>query len=316
MKKITAKAIALTILVIAVAAFLCGCNQEKKVDLEPKGEIQNQNEYITDDYSFTIPESWKSKFKVINYGNEVAFFSKAIYEINETGNLLSINSTSTLGDWENCPDYKYLGRSDEVYYYMTFPTDVQFDVGDDTLYKEYISMQNDIDKIIGSFVLKGDNVSYDEPHVKNKVATILKYIGTSLNAIIEDAKYTGGVVLTNPEGSVLPYIPSYEPFGGEEYYIYWPKNSTGRDRISIATINGVIVAVGFMMEDSTANVYQLIRDTEFLQSEPEITDIISNNGIKDITWEAENGYLNIRAAVVGNDYKGWVVVTYCFKMYE
>lgn len=48
------------------------------------------------------------------------------------------------------------------------------------------------------------------------------YIGAEIDRIVEDAKYTGGIVLTYPDESILPYLQSYEPSGGEMYSIFIP----------------------------------------------------------------------------------------------
>jgi len=53
-------------------------------------------------------------------------------------------------------------------------------------------------------------------------SNVMIYIGAEIDRIVEDAKYTGGIVLTYPDESILPYLQSYEPSGGEMYSIFIP----------------------------------------------------------------------------------------------
>ena len=135
--------------------------------------------------------------------------------------------------------------------------------------------------------------------------------------IAEDAKYTGGLVLTYPKETVLPYLKCYEPSGNEIYCIFVPKESTGRNNKYFAVVDGKIVAAGFLLEESTANVYQLIRQSNFVDYEPNIVDIGTGGELKDLIWNAQNGTLNIRTtkAGSGDDYKGWLVINYCYISY-
>lgn len=297
--------------------------EEQKSEVQQFDDVQqNNSQYQTDEYSFVIPKTWEGKYVVKDFEQGQAFYSKAIYDINSTGNLFDIASTSTVGDWRSYPDYKFLGCADERFYFATFPTDVQFDVGNNDLSDEYSVMQQDIDIIIDSFILYGNNVSYEEPNddesieVVSKVEVDLNYIGIEIDKIVEDAVYTGGIVVECLEETVLPYLKSYEPLGGEVYYIYSPKDSTGRNYIYFAVIDGRIVAAGFLMEDSNANVYQLIRGTLFADNEPLIDDDGNEGKIKNLIWSAQNGYLNIRTMPIdGVDYKGWLIMNYSFEIY-
>ena len=318
MKKLIVTSI---LLVFSIAT--TGCEQKPA---EPAAVVETtlsesvDNIHQTKDYSFSIPESWKGKFLVVPSSQGEVFYSAGIHKINSSGRLCEIVSTRVDREWEQYPDYKYLGSSDGVFFFMTYPTDVQFDVDNEDLATEYMKMKGDISQIENTFKLIGKSVSYEEPANQDNVVAEaavpfdMKYVGDSINTVVEDAKYTGGIVLTYPEQSVLPYLKSFEPIGGEQYCIYSPENSTGRDSACFAVVDGVITAAGFLMDDSTANVYQLIKDTPFKDVEPRIIDIGTEGTVKDLVWKIQDGFFNIRAMPAGNDnYKGWVVITYCLR---
>lgn len=317
------------LLLLILITSLGGCAQWKTdskqytAKQQSTTEQQNENKYQTEEFGFVIPESWEGKFTIKDFEQGISFYSKAIYDINSTGNLFNIVGTSEVGEWESYPDYKFLGSADDKYFFITFPTDVQFDVDNNELSDEYLKMQEDINSIVDSFELYGKSVSYEDPNreggnnIKSQVDVILDYIGVEIDKIAEDAKYTGGLVLTYPKETVLPYLKCYEPSGNEIYCIFVPKESTGRNNKYFAVVDGKIVAAGFLLEESTANVYQLIRQSNFVDYEPNIVDIGTGGELKDLIWNAQNGTLNIRTtkAGSGDDYKGWLVINYCYISY-
>ncbi len=52
------------------------------------------------------------------------------------------------------PEYRFLGEKDGVYYVATFPTDVQFDMNNKEIMNLYYEMQEDIDTILETFIMK------------------------------------------------------------------------------------------------------------------------------------------------------------------
>lgn len=130
---------------------------------------ENEYQYLTKQYSFSLPESWRGSFQTSSFRSNSYFFNETAFysysgnkEIASQGWLLSIVSTG-VSDWKYYK-YKYLGCADRIYYYAILAPEVQSADSNSPYTEQYLKMQKDIDKILASFKLYGNKVSYDKPN--------------------------------------------------------------------------------------------------------------------------------------------------------
>lgn len=114
---------------------------------------ENNNICINfDEVEVILPSDWAGKCRMVTSSDRVTFYHLASHDMykqegDSTGGwLFDINFSSDTGFTDN-PNYMEIGKTDEGYYYATFPTDVQAYVGDQSIASEYFNLSEDMDWI-------------------------------------------------------------------------------------------------------------------------------------------------------------------------
>lgn len=111
-----------------------------------------------DEVEVTLPSDWAGKCRMVTSSDHVSFYHLASndkYKADgyEYGGWLFDITFSTDRDYEYYANYMEIGKTDEGYYYATFPTDVQAYLSDAETASEYFDLYADIDKVQDSMFL-------------------------------------------------------------------------------------------------------------------------------------------------------------------
>lgn len=109
-------------------------------------------------FSLTLPKVWKKNGYVILTGDDyMTFCAKGSYKTGYFGHVFSIN-WCTVEEWSQIqtylPNFTHLKTSGDTVYYLTEPTDVQFNTSSDKLRKQYNQLTATMKKVKKSFKLK------------------------------------------------------------------------------------------------------------------------------------------------------------------
>ena len=137
-------------------------------------------------FSIKVPEQWKSKYEIIQFDNQVAFYHKDIFLKygKGAGNLFRITkieppTESNLEALGEPGEYLYWGK--HFAYVWSTPSDVQYPIWEDRdeedieLAKDFEDMMSDLNFIKNSFLLVGEETLFTPinqmPVSDNSVAT-------------------------------------------------------------------------------------------------------------------------------------------------
>lgn len=135
-------------------------SQSRSVELWPKNEggFTTYHSAING-FSVKIPAGWNNKYAVVDKANITTFYQKRAYDASggEMGRLFSV-SVFTGEEWQRQgEEIKSITSNLGVVYgeaqvfYLSGPTDVQFDYNNNESANEYRAMENDIPSIVASF---------------------------------------------------------------------------------------------------------------------------------------------------------------------
>lgn len=108
-------------------------------------------EYCFDDLLIVdIPENWEGKYLTEAHDNFFSFYhigsyNKFMEQYGTVGGHLFTVAWYTDKEYENLPNYRYLGLAPEGYYVMILPTDVQGWMDDDSVWEEWMELQEGMD---------------------------------------------------------------------------------------------------------------------------------------------------------------------------
>lgn len=129
-------------------------NPELKLKESKKGKITVSYKNIR----LTLPAAWKKCGYIILTGDDhISFHSKVNYRSGYYGNLFSVEWCSAKEYAERItylPNFQYLKRIDDTVYYLTLPTDVQFNPEKAKCQKHYQALEKTIKAITKSFRAK------------------------------------------------------------------------------------------------------------------------------------------------------------------
>lgn len=109
-------------------------------------------------FSLTFPAAWKDKYRIaednVNSCKSIGIFHKQTWAKTGAGYLFGIQIYSPKDNWQSTIDAipsKKLFENDKKVILVTYPSDVQYDMGDKKLAGEYQQMTKDINGIVKSF---------------------------------------------------------------------------------------------------------------------------------------------------------------------
>jgi|GEM_PF-2065975 len=111
----------------------------------------------------SMDKNWYQKTRVVlgDGGVTASFYHKASYDAYEaegmTGGLLFTIGASVNTDFQELPDFVYLGFDEEeaMNYYALLPTDYQAYIGDEAIRNEYDELWDSVEDVLASAVVKG-----------------------------------------------------------------------------------------------------------------------------------------------------------------
>lgn len=111
-----------------------------------------------DEVEVTLPADWAGKCRMITSSDHVSFYhlssnDRFREEGYEYGGWLFDITFGTNFDFMDYGNYMEIGRTDEGYYYATFPTDVQAYLDDAATASEYFDLYADMEQIQDSMFL-------------------------------------------------------------------------------------------------------------------------------------------------------------------
>lgn len=111
-----------------------------------------------DEVEVTLPADWAGKCRMVSSSDHVSFYHLASNnsykaEGSEYGGWLFDIAFSTTRDYVNFADYMEIGKTEEGYYYASFPTDVQAYLADAAVASEYFDLYADMDAVKDSMFL-------------------------------------------------------------------------------------------------------------------------------------------------------------------
>lgn len=129
--------------------------------------------YQWQEINIIIPEEWKEKYLIKEEANGFSIFQKASNEKNENmGFLCGVYKSSqytAYGAGETLAAY----TEDGDLYYVVNPTDVNCDLEEKAVAKEYLEMMEMVPWIAGSLQIVGEHVHYDAQQYKIPISSIL-----------------------------------------------------------------------------------------------------------------------------------------------
>lgn len=109
-------------------------------------------------FSLTLPKVWKKYGYVTMSGKRsLTFCAKSSYRTGYYGHVFSVNWCSKK-NWNkikgNLPNSKYLKTKGNTVYYLSRPTDVQFNTESKTAQRHYAALDKTVTKVAASFKVK------------------------------------------------------------------------------------------------------------------------------------------------------------------
>lgn len=162
------------VLLIGVVGLCISCTQKPGMEEHGKS-IVYENETLG--FSLKLPEEWKDKYIIEESENNIDFFSKIVYEkYNGAGLLFTI--VRDVGELINEQDMQQAPQPQQILiqgngytYYIRWPSDVQYPFDDEETSSGYVAMSNQIERVIKSIGLLGNQ----KPQASNKG---FKVVGT------------------------------------------------------------------------------------------------------------------------------------------
>ena len=128
------------IAVILVISILTGCSNEPVVQKDPT-IISN------DVFKITVPEDWPEKIHISFTDKSINMYHKASQEAGCGGWLVSISEYED-EVYKEMPSYEVVLMDNEKFYVAEYPSDVQADVENEEIMKEYFEMFEQLPGII------------------------------------------------------------------------------------------------------------------------------------------------------------------------
>lgn len=123
-----------------------------------KKAVRNGTRITYKKISLTLPKVWKKYGYVTLTGKDyISFNAKGSYKTGYYGKVFAVNWCSAK-QWrqlkEYLPNFTYLKKRGSRVYYLTFPTDVQFNTESRKLMRQYNSLSNSVDTIKKSIKIR------------------------------------------------------------------------------------------------------------------------------------------------------------------
>ena len=211
MKKLFATMLALVLVLAATAPALA--TFEDYWDFEEGDGIYS---YAFPRFKISMNQYWYQRTRVVvgKGGATVSFYHKASYEAytseGDVGGLLFTIGASVNTDFQNLPDFVYLGYDDEecLNYYASFPADYQAYAGNKTIRAEYDALSEGVMDVIASAQIAGKPVN-----VKSSGSGLSEISCPELGfTTMADSSYPwkykegDGVYIYTQEEGYIPYV--------------------------------------------------------------------------------------------------------------
>ncbi|MEE0420138.1 MAG: hypothetical protein UDG86_08860 [Lachnospiraceae bacterium] len=123
-----------------------------------KKAVRNGTRITYKKISLTLPKVWKKNAYVILTGkNYISFHAKGSYKTGYYGKVFDV-SWCSVKQWRQLknylPNYTYLKKRGSRVYYLTLPSDVQFNTESRKLMKQYSSLSNSVDTLKKSIKIR------------------------------------------------------------------------------------------------------------------------------------------------------------------
>ncbi len=129
-------------------------------DTDSGEALQEYDTFSSEEFTISIPISWRDKYIIQDGQDGFAIIQKASYEKEEgMGMLCCFYRSDNMID--QSAGATQLAYTDDYMYYMQVPTDVNFYVEDDAIAGEYLEMAEEVESIANSLIIDAENVRYD-----------------------------------------------------------------------------------------------------------------------------------------------------------
>lgn len=193
-------------IMVMCSTVYAGDSMQEPLDFTDDLLADGSSVYYFEEVAVTLPAAWRGKYSIEVEGNSAAFYHKASREkwmenYGSIGGKLFTLSYSVNHDFQNLPDFYYIGFSEESVfnYYLTFPTDAQAYMEDSAIAEEFQQMNSEIGFIKEhAYMLGTQEVAAADEDIQDSVTEeindienlILGKVGDSANTEITEIPET------------------------------------------------------------------------------------------------------------------------------